>query len=117
MAMPISSGEARAAFAPLSSFHRLALAVSGGADSMALLHLVAHSRAEDALTREVTVLTVDHGLRASSREEAAMVVRMAASLGLNSCSPHLDTRRTTKRRFARAGTTRTLRSHGGLLPG
>jgi len=82
MAMPISSGEARAAFAPLSSFHRLALAVSGGADSMALLHLVAHSRAEDALTREVTVLTVDHGLRASSREEAAMVVRMAASLGL-----------------------------------
>src|SRR6476659_466529 len=83
MAMPISSGEARGAFAPLISFPRLALAVSGGADSMALLHLVAHSRAEGALTREVTVLTVDHGLRASSREEAAMVGRMAASLGLS----------------------------------
>src|SRR5512132_3503182 len=82
MAMPISSGEARAAFAPLLRFPRLALAVSGGADSMALLHLVVRWRAEDALKGEVTVLTVDHGLRASSREEAAMVERMAASLGL-----------------------------------
>jgi tRNA(Ile)-lysidine synthase len=82
MATPITSGEARAAFAPLIRFPRLALAVSGGADSMALLHLVVRWRAEDALKGEVTVLTVDHGLRASSREEAAMVGRMAASLGL-----------------------------------
>jgi tRNA(Ile)-lysidine synthase len=82
MAMPISSGEARAAFAPLNRFPRLALAVSGGADSMALLHLIARWRAEGALKREVTVLTVDHGLRASSRAEAAMVGRVAASLDL-----------------------------------
>src|SRR5215475_206383 len=82
MAMPISSGEARAAFTSLIRFPRLALAVSGGADSMALLHLVTRWRAEDVLKQEVTVLTVDHGLRASSREEAAMVARMAASLGL-----------------------------------
>jgi tRNA(Ile)-lysidine synthase len=82
MATPISLGEARAAFAPLISFPRLALAVSGGADSMALLHLIARWRVEDALKREVTVLTVDHGLRAESHEEAAMVGRMAASLGL-----------------------------------
>jgi tRNA(Ile)-lysidine synthase len=82
MAMPISSGEARAAFASLIRFPRLALAVSGGADSMALLHLVARWRAEDALKGEVTVLTVDHGLRARSREEAAMVGRKAASFGL-----------------------------------
>jgi tRNA(Ile)-lysidine synthase len=82
MATPISQVEARAAFALLSRFPRLALAVSGGADSMALLHLIARWRAEDACKREVTVLTVDHGLRASSREEAEMVGRMAASLGL-----------------------------------
>jgi tRNA(Ile)-lysidine synthase len=82
MSTPISSGEARAAFAPLIRFPRLALAVSGGADSMALLHLIARWRAEDALKVEVTVLTVDHGLRANSREEAAMVGRMAASVGL-----------------------------------
>jgi len=82
MAMPISSGEARAAFTSLIRFPRVALAVSGGADSMALLHLVTRWRAEDVLKQEVTVLTVDHGLRASSREEAAMVARMAASLGL-----------------------------------
>jgi tRNA(Ile)-lysidine synthase len=82
MATPVSLGEARAAFASLIRFPKLALAVSGGADSMALLHLIARWRAEDAFKREVTVLTVDHGLRAESREEAAMVGRMAASLGL-----------------------------------
>src|SRR5262249_60342763 len=82
MAAPVTSGEASAAFAALSRFPRLALAVSGGADSMALLHLIARWRAEDTLKREMTVLTVDHGLRASSREEAAMVGRMAASLDL-----------------------------------
>jgi tRNA(Ile)-lysidine synthase len=82
MATPITSGEARAAFAPLIRFPRLALAVSGGADSMALTHLIARWRAEEGSKREVTVLTVDHGLRAESRAEAAMVARMAASLGL-----------------------------------
>jgi tRNA(Ile)-lysidine synthase len=82
MATPVSSGEARAAFASLLRFPRLALAVSGGADSMALLHLIARWRAEDGCEREVAVLTVDHGLRAESRAEAAMVAASAASLGL-----------------------------------
>lgn len=82
MAMPITSGEARAAFAPLIRFPRLALAVSGGADSMALLHLIARWRAESVERPDLTVLTVDHGLRAESREEAAMVAASAASLGL-----------------------------------
>src|SRR5215831_3793536 len=83
MTMPISPGKARAAFAPLIRFPKLALAVSGGADSMALLHLIARWRAEDGRKREVTVLTVDHRLRAESREEAAMVASSAASLGLH----------------------------------
>jgi tRNA(Ile)-lysidine synthase len=74
--------EARAALARLTRFPRLALAVSGGVDSMALLHLTASWRAEHAPERDVTVLTIDHGLRASSRQEAEMVGRMAARLGL-----------------------------------
>jgi tRNA(Ile)-lysidine synthase len=82
MATPMTLSEARAAFAPLSRFPRLALAVSGGADSVALLHLIARWRPEGVAKPEVTVLTVDHGLRAAAREEAAMVGRMANGLGL-----------------------------------
>src|SRR5262245_16063353 len=82
MAKPLSSSEAHAAFAPLSRFPRLALAVSGGADSMALLHLIARWRAEGESNPNLTVLTVDHALRPESREEAAMVAASAASLGL-----------------------------------
>jgi tRNA(Ile)-lysidine synthase len=79
---PISYSEAHAALAPLARFPRLALAVSGGADSMALLHLAAHWSAENESRPRLTVLTVDHGLRAESREEAAMVARAADGLGL-----------------------------------
>ncbi len=61
----------------------LALAVSGGADSMALMHLVAawwaESRATDAAPP--IVLTVDHGLRRESAEEAAWVGHEASRLG------------------------------------
>jgi tRNA(Ile)-lysidine synthase len=82
MSTPISSSEARAAFAPLSRFSRLALAVSGGADSMALLHLIAQWRVEGEAKPGLTVLTVDHGLRAEARAEVAMVARIAESFCL-----------------------------------
>src|SRR6476469_9231958 len=82
MALPLTPSEAVAAFAPLSRFPRLALAVSGGADSMAMLHLIARWRLEGAGKPELTVLTVDHGLRAGSRAEAEMVAGMAKGLGL-----------------------------------
>ena len=49
---------------------------------MALLHLMAEWRAEGEAKPDLTVLTVDHGLRAELREEAAMVARMAESFGL-----------------------------------
>ena len=62
-ALPISLAEARALLAPLTRHDRVALAVSGGPDSLALLHLAATLRA--ALGVEFSVLTVDHGLRAS----------------------------------------------------
>ncbi|WP_404366486.1 tRNA lysidine(34) synthetase TilS [Sphingomonas sp. MMS24-J45] len=53
---------------PVAADDRLALAVSGGPDSMAMLAL-AHA----AFPGQVTAATVDHRLRAASADEAAMV--------------------------------------------
>ncbi|MGH6873716.1 MAG: tRNA lysidine(34) synthetase TilS [Aestuariivirgaceae bacterium] len=64
---------------PLKRFRHLALAVSGGADSVALMHLASRWRCG----MKFTVLTLDHGLRANSRREAQQVVRWARSLGLD----------------------------------
>src|SRR5512142_313767 len=57
----------------------LVLAVSGGADSMALLHLVAR-RAREHRWR-VVVGHLDHGLRPESAGDAAFVREAAAALG------------------------------------
>ena len=66
------------AFAP---YRHLLLAVSGGADSTALLHLVVTwARARGALASSVSVATVDHGLRSGSAVEATAVARMAVDL-------------------------------------
>ena len=53
---------------PVGPCERIALAVSGGADSMAMLAL-----AVAAFPGRVTAATFDHGLRAASAGEAAMV--------------------------------------------
>lgn len=55
----------------------MALAVSGGTDSLALM-LLAHA----ALPGRVAAATVDHGLRAASAGEAAMVAQVCAGLGI-----------------------------------
>lgn len=55
----------------------LAIAVSGGPDSVALLLLAA-----GALPGRVEVATVDHGLRAESAQEAADVAALCARLGV-----------------------------------
>ena len=59
----------------LPESHPVAVAVSGGADSMALLH------AACAVASQVTVLHVDHGLREESKEDRQFVEAAAASLG------------------------------------
>lgn len=57
----------------------IALAVSGGSDSVALLHL-AHDWSKKT-GRSLHVLTVDHGLRAEAREEADWVADLSGRLG------------------------------------
>lgn len=52
----------------------MGLAVSGGADSLALLLLF-----HEVAPRDFCVATVDHGLRAEAGEEAAMVAALCAS--------------------------------------
>ena len=64
---------------------RYAVAVSGGSDSVALLRLIAEAR-ESVRTiadAEITVLTVDHGLRAAAAEEAAEVGHWSRRLGFD----------------------------------
>jgi len=63
----------------LGAPRRLLLAVSGGADSMALMQLAARLPAGGA---DVHVATVDHALRAGSSADAQFVLGAAARLGL-----------------------------------
>ena len=70
-----------AAFAPFEARPRIAVAVSGGADSMALA-LLAHAWAARRGGRALA-LTVDHGLRPGSAAEARKVKRLLAARGID----------------------------------
>ncbi|HVQ44445.1 MAG TPA: tRNA lysidine(34) synthetase TilS [Candidatus Saccharimonadia bacterium] len=59
---------------------RYILAISGGADSMVLLHLMAQAAASRHY--ELVVAHFDHGLRATSAADAAFVATTAARYGL-----------------------------------
>lgn len=61
---------------------RVAVGVSGGADSMALLHLLCAWNKSAGNTLELTALTVDHGLREDSAREAAAVSGWARDLDI-----------------------------------
>ncbi|MCP1167455.1 tRNA lysidine(34) synthetase TilS, partial [Limimaricola sp. ASW11-118] len=75
----ILAAAARCLEAELSS-RGLGLAVSGGGDSMALLHALAPMARDRGIA--VRVATVDHGLRDGARAEAERVARDCAILGL-----------------------------------
>lgn len=68
----------------LGAQRHVVLAVSGGVDSTALMHLAcAWVRSRGGGGPSLSVATVDHRLRPGSAEEAAEVGRMAARLGLS----------------------------------
>jgi len=66
-------------FAPFSDASAILVAVSGGPDSVALLHLLARWRTGGSRP-DLIAATVDHGLRAESAAEAATVADHAAKL-------------------------------------
>ncbi|VAW13560.1 tRNA(Ile)-lysidine synthetase [hydrothermal vent metagenome] len=80
---PIEAGEARRIFASLPPRASLAVAVSGGADSVALMQLLARWAAEDGPRPRLHMLTVDHGLRPQAADEARAVAAWAAGVGLD----------------------------------
>jgi len=74
------------------------LAVSGGPDSMALLHGAAQLVASEARGWKLSVAHLDHALRDDSADDAAFVADAADSLGLV-----VDVRRTDVSALARGG--------------
>lgn len=69
----------RAWFGPAPP-RNLAIALSGGGDSVALLHIL--TRAFEPGQVRLVAATVDHGLREGSAQEAAEAGRQAAALGV-----------------------------------
>lgn len=67
-------------FLQAQQINRFALAVSGGADSMAMTKLVAHYKKKQHST--VCALTVDHKLRPESTQEATHVNKLCEALGV-----------------------------------
>lgn len=61
---------------------QIAIAVSGGADSMALMSLAVTARSANPAFPGILILTVNHGLREAATAETQFVRRESASLGL-----------------------------------
>lgn len=78
----VSAAEAKSLFFDLDHLPVLLLAVSGGPDSTALMMLAARWRKALKSGPKLLAVTVDHGLRADSKREAADVARLARKLGL-----------------------------------
>jgi tRNA(Ile)-lysidine synthase len=81
-AEPIGDAEADRLFADLVDESALVLAVSGGADSTALLYLLARWRKRHKPSPKLHAVTIDHALRPQSRREASDVKRIAVQLGV-----------------------------------
>jgi tRNA(Ile)-lysidine synthase len=82
----VRDAEASALFAGLENLKGLLLAVSGGADSTALLVLAAGWAAglkkRSRPAPKLLAVTIDHGLRPEAKREAAAVKRLARRLGV-----------------------------------
>lgn len=83
LAEPGLSIPARQLFAKLADESHVALAVSGGSDSVAMMRLAQDWARDHAHSLKLTVLTVDHGLRPEAAAEAVLVARWCGALSLN----------------------------------
>lgn len=83
MVEPLHSSELPGLFRGLERYDLVVIGVSGGADSLCLMHLLsdwARGLGDDA--PELLAVTIDHQLRATSGTEAAEVAARAAGLGI-----------------------------------
>lgn len=78
---PLTEDGLQDLFSSLSAAAGILAAVSGGPDSMALMHLLARWSPQGV--PPIRVATVDHGLRPDAAAEAALVAVEAARLGLS----------------------------------
>src|SRR4051794_37264639 len=85
---PISLQDAKRLFADWKAAPAIALAVSGGPDSLAMMWLASRWRRAMAQGPQLIAVTVDHGLRPGAAREAREVKRLANTLGL----PHRSLR-------------------------
>lgn len=81
---PIVDDELESLFSIFPEHGRIVLAVSGGADSTALMLLASRWRAGRSKAPELVTATVNHGLRPQSRKEASRVAAFAKKC----CVPH-----------------------------
>jgi len=79
---PVGDDEADALFRGLEGLAGFVIAVSGGADSTALLVLAARWAKRLKTPPRILAVTVDHGLRPEAAAEAASVKRLARRLGV-----------------------------------
>ncbi len=78
---PIEDAELPSLFDLIEPDWRLMLAVSGGADSVALMVLMRRWIDRGGAVGSVDVVTVDHGLRPQSADEASQVAEWARAIG------------------------------------
>ena len=81
LSIDVGFREAMAALGPFEQRPHIAVGVSGGPDSMALLHLLLDWAVEPSA--KITALTLDHGLRPEAADEAAFVADTCADLGVD----------------------------------
>ncbi|KAL9224042.1 hypothetical protein vseg_000116 [Gypsophila vaccaria] len=80
----------RMSLAALKPHHRIAMGVSGGADSMALCGLMAHWKTcssdvafdSSGFISGLLAIIIDHGIRSESKEESETVSRWVSEMGI-----------------------------------
>lgn len=109
--VPAAPPDIAADFSALRAERHVALAVSGGSDSTALMRLAADWARTNHPGLVLSVLTVDHGLRPEAAGEAARVGQWAVELGL----PHHVLRWTDEPKPASGIQARARAARYGLM--